>query len=146
LLCFALSVPAILEWLRCRPLVRQPITLCVLGLLPAVALSQGAHLNMSAAYDEAYQFSKIIVYYVLLITLVTTHWRLRVFLASLVGFILVLALLALLQYHGYINIPALAAFEQGEIDPETGEQIVFLRLCSTGIYNDPNDLCLILLV
>src|SRR5262249_33931416 len=64
----------------------------------------------------------------------------------LVGFCVVLTALALLQYHAYINIPALAAVQQTAVDKETGELYTISRLCSTGIYNDPNDLCLILLM
>src|SRR5438309_1231747 len=68
------------------------------------------------------------------------------FLVWLVGFTIVLTVLALLQFHGAVNIPALEANEQTEVDEVTGEEFILRRLCSTGIYHDPNDLCLILVV
>ena len=70
--------------------------------------------------------------------------------SALLGWLVALTVvatgLAVLQYHGLIDIPALAAIEQGAIDPETGDAIVVMRLVSTGIFNDPNDLCLLLIV
>ena len=41
-------------------------------------------------------------------------------------------------------MPALRPAEQRDIDEATGELVIYPRLCSSGIYNDPNDLCLIL--
>jgi putative inorganic carbon (hco3(-)) transporter len=144
--CLMVSLPAILRRLQPRALAAQPITICVLGMLVAVVLSQVSHFQFGVAYDVGYEFAKIIVYYLLLVSLLTTFARLRTFLFWLVVFIVVLAALALLQYHGKINIPSLAALEEGAVNEETGEGEIFLRLRSTGIYHDPNDLCLILLV
>ena len=50
----------------------------------------------------------------------------------------------MLQHHGIIDHPALSPVQQQEYDPNTGQLIAYPRLCSTGIFNDPNDLCLIL--
>ncbi len=146
LACVIFSFPAILQRFHPRDLANQPITLCVLGLLVAVALSHLSHLAFSMAYEAAFEFAKVIAYYVLLVSLVTSLSRLRTFLLWLTFFVIVLTAVALLEYHGWIDIPALATFEQVQVDEETGEMSVLPRLCSTGIYNDPNDLCLILLV
>src|SRR5207247_6773790 len=78
------------------------------------------------------------------IGVVNSPSRLRQFLVWLMGMTVVLTVLALLQYHGAIDIPALRAIEQLEIDEATGDEFFIYRLCSTGIFNDPNDLCLIL--
>src|SRR5207249_4102486 len=124
--------------------IAVPITVCVLGMLAAVVLSHLSDFSIYGARTSGWEFWKVLVYYLLFVGLVNTPSRMRWFLTWLVGFIVVIAGLALLQYHGVIDIPALAAMEQRDIDEETGEIIVFYRLCSTGVYNDPNDLCLIL--
>src|SRR5262249_17273107 len=58
----------------------------------------------------------------------------------------VLAIVALAQDHGLVEITGLTTLQQREIDVETGEYVFHDRLRATGIYNDPNDLCLILAV
>ena len=129
-----------------RALSRAPITCCVLGLLPAVALSQLAHFQFGLAFDCVQRFAKVVIYYLLFVALVDTLPRLKSFLFWLNRFVIVLTALALLHYHGIINIPSLDAFQQHDIDPETEEVRLLPRLCSTGLFNDPNDLCNIVVI
>jgi O-antigen ligase len=144
LVCAVLSAPAILERFRRTPLTSQPVTVCLLGLWLAVPLSQLAHAQFGLAYTAWFEYSKIVLYYLLLISLVTSIGRLRTFLFWLACFVVVLTALALMQYHGVIDLPALAQLEQHEVDEDTGEEFFIPRLRSTGIFNDPNDLSLIL--
>jgi O-antigen ligase len=116
-----------------------------LGLLPAIVLSHLTHFNLFSAREGAIEFCKIVIYYLLLLANVSSAARLRQFLTWLVGLILILTALAILQYHHVIDIPSLTELQQRGILEETGEEIVIPRLRSTGIFNDPNDLCLILL-
>ena len=125
-------------------LFRSPITVCVLGLLVAAGLSQVVRGRMSQAMDFVPEFAKVVVYYLLLIATVNTPARLRFFLGCLVLFIVIIAALGLFQYHGLIDVEALKPVEQREYDAGTGEIISYPRLCSCGIFNDPNDLCLVL--
>src|SRR5262249_16112577 len=89
--CLVVSLPAIIRRLQPSALAAQPITVCVLGMLVAVVLSQLSHFQIGAAYDVGYEFAKTIVYYLLLVSLLTTFARLRTFLFWLVAFIVVLA-------------------------------------------------------
>jgi len=116
----------------------------VLGLLLAVVLSHLRHMFMWGAITSGFVFFKLVLYYLLLLANVDTGPRLQRFLTCIVLFAMVASSLALLQYHRYIDIPALAAYEQREIDEETGEVVVYPRLCGTGVFNDPNDVCLML--
>jgi O-antigen ligase len=144
--CVVVSLPAILERVRLSSLAAQPISACVFWLLGAVLLSHLCHFQFGLAHQAGVEFFKVVVYYVLFISLVTSFARLRCFLFWLVVFIIVLALLALLQWHEIINIQALEAINQRHIDQATGDIILVQRLCSTGIYHDPNDLSQILVV
>jgi hypothetical protein len=144
LACLVFSLPAVLRLLEPSSLARQPITVCVLALFPAVVLSHVAHFNLLGAREGAIDFCKIVIYYLLLLANVSSPARLRQFLAWLVGLIVVLTALAILQYHHVIDIPSLTELQQREILEETREEITLIRLRSTGIFNDPNDLCLIL--
>jgi hypothetical protein len=145
LVCAVVSLPAVLEQLQWKNLAARPINLLVLAMLPAVVLSRASHFQIGLAWSEGLEFAKVVVYYLLFIGLLTTIARLRSFLLWLTAFVFVLAVIALLQYHGVISIASLEAFEQA-VDDECGERSILPRLCSTGIYHDPNDLCLILVV
>jgi O-antigen ligase len=144
--CLAVSLPSLIQMFRARPLINQPITVCVLALLPAVFLSHLSHLNLYSARWGAYDFLKLIIYYLLLVANVNSRARLRHFLLCLAILVGVMTTLAVLQYHGLINIPALARLEVKAVIEATGQEIYTSRLRSTGIFNDPNDLCLILIM
>ena len=146
--CLVVSLPAILAQLTGRSLAERPITACVVGLLAAVVLSHLSHFSLGEARTAGEQFVKVVLYYLLLVSTVDSPAKLRTFQHWLVGLIIVVAGLALLQYYNLVNIPALEVLqvlqEGGEVDEDTGERFVYARLRSTGIFNDPNDLCLIL--
>jgi hypothetical protein len=149
--CMALSLPAIYQQLRPNMLVQRPITLLAVLMLFAVMFS---HLFCPwnfffiwAARMSAYRFLKVLVYYLLLVGLLDTPAKLRRFLFWLGGLILVLTTITLLQWHGWIEIPNIqVALEQ--VDRNARDEVVatYARLQSTGVYNDPNDFCLILVV
>lgn len=143
-LCLLTSGQQVLALLQPEELAKRPITVCVLGLYAAVVASQLVRGQFDLVSLYAGEIGKVILYYLLLVASVDTPERLRGFLAWIVGFVAVLTTLALLQYHHVIDIPALTTFERREYDEETGEVIVLPQLRASGIYNDPNDLCLIL--
>jgi putative inorganic carbon (HCO3(-)) transporter len=143
-LCSVVALPDILGQLRPDELRRRPITVCVLGMLGAVALSVLARGRMDDFEEFVPEFAKVILYYLLLVAVVTTPMRLRIFLGAQVVFIAIVAGLALMQFHEYIDIETLRPVVDHRIDPETGVEGEILRMRSTGIFNDPNDLCLIL--
>jgi hypothetical protein len=145
-LALAAALPFVLEQLTLRSLLDRPITACVVGMLAAVVLSHLSSFFIWGARTSGAEFLKVLLYYLLLVGVIDRLDRLRRFLACLVVLAAVAAGLAVMQYHGLIDIPALAAVEQGRIDPETGEGSIVLRIVSTGIFNDPNDLCLLLVL
>ena len=89
---------------------------------------------------------KIVAYYLLLVALVDSPFRLRSFLFWLIGLTLLLSGLAILHYQGVIQIESLNAVGQSDIDAESGLVQVIPRLQSTGVFNDPNDLSMILVL
>lgn len=146
LACLLTSLPAVIELLSWRRLVERPIALGVLGMLAAIFLSHASHFDFWSARYDALNFLKTVIYFFLLLANVDSPERLRAFLLCLLGCIAVTVGLALLQYHAWIDLPALTALQQTEIDPATGMVYTFTRLRSTGIFNDPNDLSMIAVV
>ena len=146
LMCLAVSVPAIAQKLTIHSLYRQPVIVGVIGLLPAVVLSLLAHGQSEEATQWGFRFFKIVLYFLLLVAVIDTPSRLRKFVGWIGLLIVSMTGLVLLQNEGIINLPALSAIDQAEIDPETGERFTLPRLCGAGIFNDPNDLSVILVV
>jgi hypothetical protein len=118
----------------------------VLGLLVAVTISHVANGRPEEAVAWGFQFSKIAVYFLLLVAVVNTPDRLHQFVGWIGVLIVATAALGLLEFHGFVDLPALAAIDPVEIDPVTAERSILPRLCGAGIFNDPNDLSIILVV
>jgi putative inorganic carbon (HCO3(-)) transporter len=139
-----LAAPGILRQLTPTELRRQPITVGVLGLLAAGVLAHLARGRQGMAADFAAEFGKVVLFYLLLVAVLDTRERLDAYLGWLVALVLGVAVLALFQHHGVIDWEALRPIDQTDVDAESGEVVVYPRLRGTGIFNDPNDLCLVL--
>jgi putative inorganic carbon (HCO3(-)) transporter len=144
LTCFVLSLPKLVVQWTSQPWTDRPMTLCMLGLLVSTMPAHISHGNLEQALGSGLEFARVVLYFLLLVGVVDTPARLRQFLISLLVLVAVMAVPALLHFHGYINIPSIKTLERGQIDPTTGEEIIILQLVGTGIFNDPNDFCLIL--
>lgn len=141
--CVVASLPGLLARLTPDALRERPIGVCVLGLWAAGFIS---HLCLywrpGEGMDFAGEFGKVVLYYFLLIAVVDTPARFRAFVGWIAVCVLASATIAMLDFHGYVEFAAIDHPLQTMIDPETGEESVIPRLASSGIYGDPNDLCL----
>jgi O-Antigen ligase len=132
------SVPSLRE---------RPVAVCMFGMLLISVLSNLARMDIDAAFGFGVEFAKVIVYFLLLVGVVDSPGRLQRFLACIVAIDLIPIILALLHYHGMIDIPAFHALndtDSSRFDPETGEATVIRRLKGSGAFGDPNDVCEIL--
>ena len=132
--CILVSWNRLASRLTSNAFREDPTAAMVVGILLVSLVSNLAHGDLETAFDFGTEFGKIVLFYLLLVGIVDSPIRLRRFLACLVGFDLVPTILALLQYHGMINIPAFSAMDEGGV----------LRLHATGNFGDPNDFCEIL--
>lgn len=136
------SLPEILTFFSRRPLSQQPVTLCVLGLFAATLLPQLG--NPGELFRHAEFFLKILIYYVLAVSLLHNPMRLRFFLGWILLCTLFLSSLTILNYHEVIRLSNLGALKEQEKDKRTGELVDIQRLQGTGIFYDPNEFCGIL--
>jgi hypothetical protein len=164
-LCLLVSLPIVLQQVFARVPGVPPIAGCVLALFPTVILSHLTQGNADEILGSGVEFFKVLIYFLLLLGLLTTAGRLRQFLLWLCVFCAALALIAVLRYHAGLDTqpttPSAEALEarkegknQGQHgvavkdqirDPETGALVDVQRMCGTGIFNDPNDLALVLI-
>jgi O-antigen ligase len=149
ILCLLASLPSVMHELSPGQLRRWPITLCVVALLPVVALSQITHLHFEEATTGSTLFFKLVAYYLLLLVNLNSLKRLRIFLFSIMTVTLLMTTLSVLEYHQLIDMPVLSAMHQTQSDPldaESSDDGDLARLSSLGIFDNPNDLSRIVVV
>jgi putative inorganic carbon (hco3(-)) transporter len=133
-ICLLFSFPVILAELQ--DLRGRAITACVLGFNLFLVLSNVVNLRPGEAFAGGVEFFKVVLYFLLCVGLLTTTDRVRIFLWWLAVFVTICALLTVLEYHGLIQLPNLTKLKDGE----------FIRLRGSGIFADPNDLCVLMAV
>lgn len=139
------AAPAIFQHLR-GGWKRAPATVCVAGIFAALVLSLIARSDFAGAWHWGLEFAKIAAYFLLLIAVLTTARRFTVFLAAIVALTVILAGLSVAHFHGQVAIPTIAHAREFTYDPVTGDQSTNLRLAAFGVFADPNDLSMIVVL
>jgi O-antigen ligase len=136
--CFAVSFPAILARLSPASLEKNPIDVCVLLLLPAVALSLFTRGDSTELGQHCFTMFKIQVYYLLFVSLISTPRRLKLFIGCMIVFAAAVVVLSTLDFHKVIHIPRAVT--------TTGASVVNdkTRMYGPGIFQDPNDICILI--
>jgi hypothetical protein len=147
LICIAMCFPQMVSNLSVGRLARGPISACVIALLPAIVFSHLRHAEPGRAIECAGEFLKVIVYYLLLITLIDSPQRLRQFLFWLLCFTVVLTAVSLLHFFDYVSLPGmLSGREMWKSTASDDEAVEVVRMAAMGIFSSPNDLARILVV
>ena len=143
--CLFVALPQILAYFEPRSLARSPTTLCVFGMLPAIMMSQVARGDLARASFYTQEFAKIVAYYVLLVSLVTTPERMRQLFRAIVIYILILSGLSVLRYYELIGLDALAPMVENQFRASADDpEVVVVRLLGAGIFGNPNDMARLL--
>lgn len=141
--CLITAIPDVLRQLTGQSFESQPITICVFGLalvIPVPFLLAG---EAGEAWRTWLVYAKIVVYYVLFISLVTTPARLRALLICVLCFAGLVSLLAILRFHDVIELNTIESLKDSATG-RYGDTVSFRRLQGTGIFQDPNELCVML--
>ena len=139
------AAPAIWAQLRSRP-KQSPATVCVAGILAAIVLSLVARSDLNGAWHWGREFAKVAAYFVLMVAVLSSVQRFTIYLASIVALTLVLTALSVVHFHGYLEIPAITHARETIYDLRTGDAASSLRLAAFGVFADPNDLSMIIVV
>ena len=141
--CLLAAGSDVLRYLTGQSLDTQPITLCVFGLLFAVVVTPAVSGDVEEMWRTGFLFAKVIVYYLLFVSLVTTPERLRVLLVCILMFASTITVLAILRYHDVIELKTIEVLDD-TMQGQYGTTIKIKRLQGTGIFQDPNELCVLL--
>lgn len=126
-------------------LIRRPISLFVVGLLIAIVASElFGRFYLTGAQEQGTDFLKVVMYYLLLVAVVNSTNRLQGFIGWLCVLVTSVAAIAVLQYHEMIQLPGMEICYDSRTDPETGLTVTTARIQGTGIFNDPNDLAMLM--
>jgi hypothetical protein len=125
-------------------MARQPITLCAIGLLIAIPISHLSHVYLGGARDSTVDFSKTLLYYGLVITAVNSPSRLRAYIANVAVCSGVMVSLCLFDYWTWIDLEFIVHLEDIDGLDEEDTPILIQRMRGTGIFQDPNDLAMVI--
>lgn len=127
-------------------LQRQPVTLCVVGVLFAVIVSHLQHMYVGAVIEGATLFLKTLVYYGLLVTVVNSPSRLRTFLMIVAICATAMVTLCVLDFFQIFDFEFIQHLDDFDGFTDEDEVVTTLRMRGTGIFQDPNDLATVIVV
>lgn len=141
--CLAISLPSILAQFRLASLRTRPITACILCLWPFVLITPLYRGYTSLFSEYAPEFSKMVLYYLVLTVMIRDVKQLRTFLLFMAGCIAIVGLIPVLAHHGCVQFESVQAITDVKQDAQ-GKLVRFERTQGVGIFGDPNDLAQIL--
>jgi O-antigen ligase len=141
--CLIVSTRAILRQLADKQLGKQPVTACLCVLFLAIGASHLSHGFLWGARTSMVEFAKIVAFYFLMVGLINTPKRLYTFIKLLTIAISTIAALALLDRYEIVTLAAIESIQDRE-SANLDNIVRIERLRGTGIFQDPNDLGLIL--
>lgn len=142
--CTVVALPELQRTLTRESLRTRPIAVCVLGMLGATYASFAFRGRFADGLDFCGEFAKVVLFFCLLISVVNTPERLRAYVAWVALFVVGVAAVALVHFFDVVAFPGMDPVKQWEFDPELGEEVLVDRIVSVGLFDDPNDLCVIL--
>jgi O-antigen ligase len=143
--CIILSWHKLIPQLTSAGLRERPVFVFGFGILLVSLISNFVHGQFQVGFDFAFEFLKILIFFLLMQAQLDSPARLKLFLRCIVGIVLVPILLAVLHYHGFIYIRTFQyRAEEVAFDPTLMADTGVRRLRATGNFGDPNDVCEIL--
>ncbi|QDT55386.1 hypothetical protein Pan44_34290 [Caulifigura coniformis] len=156
------GIGGIWNQVRSDTLIQQPINLCMLGLTASIAISHLTNGAISLAAEGLFNMVKVLMYFLMLVSVVNTVPRLRQFLQLTVICSSAMVLLSVIDYHDFVaewsnrsDLYAVRELEKDlpdqapkllrhvtDLNGETpdGLPVWVFRLRGLGMFHDPNDL------
>jgi putative inorganic carbon (HCO3(-)) transporter len=144
LVCSATCLPRLNTLFSPASLRTNPVGMCVLLFQIFVFLSMVVRSRFDEALSALPDLVKMSLYFFLLIANVDSRERFQTFVLSLISNVTAVSLIALANHHDIVKFPSIPLCDEKYMDPETGQDRMEGRLVASGMFNDPNDLCLVL--
>lgn len=140
LACLLLAGTEIPTHFRWSSLVRQPISLCLVGMFGAIVLSHAQHVYLGGIVESTEIFFKTAIYYALLIAIVNSPRRLEAYLLNLAISMSLMCCLCLLDFWEILDFDGIEHLRDMNGHDEEGQPLYVYRMRGLGIFQDPNDL------
>jgi hypothetical protein len=160
------SIPDLHNQLRLRTLRQQPVNMCVVGVTLCVLTSRISVGDVDHLDQAFIGMVKVLLYYLVLVAVMTTPERLRYFLMTSAICATLMIAYSIYDYQifndEWMNRPDMVQmiYKENALpeDERTlfrhipdrngfdiyGNEIFFFRLCGLGIFDDPNDVSLLI--
>ncbi|MEI8378519.1 MAG: O-antigen ligase family protein [Planctomycetota bacterium] len=141
---FGLAFQSFTGHFRWFMLARQPVTLCVAGVFVAIAISHLQYIYVSGAIDSGTLFLKTLIYFGLLITTVNSPSRLKTFLLTVAICASTMVTLCVVDYYELYDFEFIEHLDDMQGVTDEDEIITVKRMRGTGIFQDPNDMAMVI--
>ena len=159
------ALPNLIYQLKPRQLFRQPISLCVLSLIGCVAISHLQWGLLGFAFHSTVMFAKSAGYYFVLMAVLTTPRRMKLFLIVTAISATIMVSLSIRDFRAFNDewlgrSDLIFEHEQDQRRPEgervirhvlerhgvtaEGDPVIFFRMRGFGVFSDPNDIALLI--
>lgn len=122
-----------------------PATGCVLGIFAALVLSLLVRAETQGALHWGIEFAKVAAFFFLAVSVLNTPKRLLTYLVTVGALTVVLAGLAVAHFHGQLDLSVIRHAREIRYDTE-GFQVEAYRLAAYGVFADPNDLSMMIVL
>ena len=142
--CLLLSINTVRTELTPKQLYHNPITICVMGVWLACTLSQVTHGWLQGVVESTVLFFKTVLYFLLLVSCVDTPSRFRWFLIGTVSCSVIMVSCCVIDYLEWVDFVFVTHVTDRDGEDLTGAVELVLRMRGTGIFEDPNDISLLI--
>ncbi|MDA1251818.1 MAG: O-antigen ligase domain-containing protein [Planctomycetota bacterium] len=125
-------------------LTRQPVTLCFVGVLIAIPVSQITHMYFGGALSGTIEFIKAGMLFALIVAVVDTWSKFERLLTVIAGCATMTVLLCVVDYLGVWDFQFIKHAAESYGTSSSGYDIRIQRMNGTGIFSDPNDISLLI--
>lgn len=146
LACFACSIVPLLNLTFSSPLKWHPTVIFSFAMFFLSAVSLAINRDLGNAFDEQFEFVKVIAYFVLFLAIIRTPQRLQGVIACVVLCMMATAALGILHFYEVIELPNLKQMEESLQYRYDWSQDTIRRLRFTGLMDGPNEVAVFLSV
>jgi O-antigen ligase len=145
LACLLAALPKLLK--VPSMLGRDPITTCVIGFWISVILSHLSPWHFSAFYarDKGFEFLKTVLFYLLVLLVLDVPKRFRNYLDFLSFCAIIVVGMSVADYLEYYDFFGITHVNESMHGPDGG-LITIIRMCGPGVFADPNDLSVLIML
>jgi hypothetical protein len=144
IICLVLSATSLEPHFRWEALVRQPISLCIVGMYLSILLSHATHLYLGGMVDSGTMVFKAMIYYALVITIVNSPSRMKAYLSNLTVCATTMCIVCLFDYWNIVDFEPITHLLDTQGHDEDYQPIMISRMRGLGIFQDPNDEAMII--